>query len=269
MRVDIENRYIDSYKKIAREANKAIKSRLKVQKSKYQKILLRKDISAEDKKKKLVKGLHELVISTFSININKVKIESIKANIGLIREIIHKIKAINNYIEEGLLKELGIIKSSLIVKALKSKKPLSYLQKSGRVLSKNYIDKIDHTVYELMQKIIFFDKKLLKGYKKKDIKIGGNEKVEIKDLEKTLKAESEILDVLEAKIPPARRVKAKLFKKDIFNKWVPMVFALLSSLEAEYGKEEIIFSKIKKNSRLRKKIENKIKHVVNEKEKIC
>ena len=47
-----------------------------------------------------------------------------------------------------------------------------------------------------------------------------------------------------------------------------MVFALLSSLEAEYGKEGIIFSKIKKNSRLRKKIENKIKHVVNEKEKI-
>jgi len=94
------------------------------------------------------------------------------------------------------------------------------------------------------------------------------EKLGIKDLEKILKIQSELLDALEAKIPPASKVKAKLFKKDIFNRWIPMVFALLSSFEAEYQKEALIFSKIKENDRLRKKIDNKIKHVISEKEKL-
>jgi|TARA_B100001964_G_C14258388_1_gene613748 hypothetical protein len=274
MRVDIEKRYMGSYGRIAREANKSIKRvNLKIQKGKYQKLLSRKDISAETKKKKLARSLHELIINTFSVNINKIKnkkrtIDCLKANIALIREIIHKIKAINNYLEEGLLRELGIIKSSLIVKAVKSGRPVRYLEKSGRVLSKDYIDRIEHTVYELLQKIIFFDKKLLKDYKKREIKIISKEKVGIKDLENILKIESELLDALEAKIPPANKVKTKLFRKEVFSSWVPMVFALLSSFETEYGKEVLIFSKIKKNNKLRKKIEKKIKHIANEKEKL-
>jgi len=142
------------------------------------------------------------------------------------------------------------------------------LEENNRALNKNYIDKIEHTVYELMQKIVFFDKKLLKNYKKREIKITEEESLGIKDLEKTLKIESELLDTLEAKIPPTSKIKKKLFSKDIFNKWIPMVFALLSSIDAEYGKEKLIFSKIKKNSKLRKKIENKIKYVVNEKERM-
>lgn len=273
MRVDIEKRHIDSYIRIAREANKSIKSSsLKVQKGKYERILLRKDISAENKKKKLAKNLHELIINTFSINIDKIKnkkgIKDFKANVWLIRETIHKIKAINNYLEEAFLREIGIIKKSLIVKAIKSSTPAKYLEKSGRVLSKGYIDKIEHVVYELIQKIIFFDKKLLKDYKKRKIKIISKENVGIKDLEGILKIESELLDALEAKIPPASKVKEKLFKKEIFNRWVPMLFALLSSFEAEYGKEGLIFSKIKNNNKLRKKIEEKIKHIANEKEKL-
>ena len=98
MRVDIEKRYMGSYGRIAREANKSIKRvNLKIQKGKYQKLLSRKDISAETKKKKLARSLHELIINTFSVNINKIKnkkrtIDCLKANIALIREIIHKIK---------------------------------------------------------------------------------------------------------------------------------------------------------------------------------
>ena len=273
MRVDIEKRHMDSYKRIAIEANNAIKkSSLKAQKGKYESILFQKDISAENKKKRLAKSLHELIISAFSVNINKAKkkkgIEEIKANILLIREIIHKIKAINNYLEESLLRELGIFKKSLIVKALKSAEPAKYLEKSGKVLQKSYIDKIEHIVYEMMQRIIFFDKKLVKGYKQKEIRIIREEKLGIKDLEKVLKVESELLDALEAKIPPPSRVKTKLFGKEIFNRWVPMAFALLSSFETEHIKETEIFSKIKGNDKLKKKIENKIKHIINEKEKL-
>lgn len=270
MRVDIEKSHIDSYERIVREANRAVKkATLKAKKSKYQKVLLEKNISAENKKKKLVKNLHELIISTLSKNINKkIKVNNIKANIELIRYIIHKIDAINNYLEEDLLRELGIVKKSMIVKAIKSNNPEKYLEERGRVLTKNDVNKIEHTVYELMHRIIFFDKKLLKGYKKKEIRVIKIEKLEIKDLEKILRVESEFLEALEAKIPPHSRVKAKLFKKGIFNLWVPMVFALLASFETEYGKELTIFSKIKKNNKSRKKIENKIMHIINEKENV-
>ncbi|MDP3765024.1 MAG: hypothetical protein Q8R04_00775 [Nanoarchaeota archaeon] len=272
MRVDIEKRHIGSYERIAREANKAVRSSVKVNIKKFQKALLQQNISAEDKKKRLAKILHELVISTFSLDASKIRgkktIENIKLNISLIRDIIQKIKAINNYIEEGLLKELGIIKRPWVMKALKSENPVAYLEKGRKELSKTDIGKIEHTVYELMQRIIFFDRKLLKGYKKKEVNAIQSEKLGIKDIEKILFSESELLDVLEAKIPPARKFKARLLKKSIFNSWAPMVFALLSSFETEHSKETEIFSKIKGNNRLRKKIESKIRHIADEKEKM-
>ena len=99
----------------------------------------------------------------------------------------------------------------------------------------------------MIKKIIFFDKNLLRGYKKKEVKVVKPEKLNVRDLEKILKAESEILEALEAKIPPASMVKVKLFTQDIFNRWIPMVFALLSAFETEYGKEMMIFSRIKKS----------------------
>ena len=269
MRVEIEKRHIDSYERIVREANKAIKNPVKAQKTEYKLALVQKDISVENKKKRLAKSLHELIISSLSIDISKkIKIENLKADIELIRYIIHKIKTINNYLEDSLLQELGIIKKSSVVKAIKSNAPEKYLEKSGRVLTKDDINKVEHTIYELMQKIIFFDKNLLKGYKKKEIKVAKTENLSIKSLEKILGAESELLEVLEAKIPPPGSIKAKLFTKKVFNRWVPMVFALLSSFETEYGKEMLIFSKIKTNDKLRNKIENKIKHVIHEKEKL-
>ena len=270
MRVGIEKRYIDSYKKLAREANKALKKKASFKASKYERALLTNNISVENKKRRLTKYLHELIINTFSINpkqIKKKSIENLKQNILLIRAIIHKIKTINNYLEESFLRELGIIKKPLVLKAIKSKRPEKFLEQK-RGLSKNYIGKIEHTVYKLMHEIIFFDEKLLKGYKQKETKIIEKEKFEIKDLENILRTESELLDALEAKTPPPNKVKTKLFKKEIFNKWMPLVFALTSSFETEYSKEQLIFSKLKKNYRLRKKIESKIKHIVNEKEKM-
>ena len=270
MRVDIEKRHIASYERIAREVNIAVKkTALKAKKSKYEQAVVQKDISVENKKKKLAKNLHELIISTFSININKkIATDSLKANIEMIRYIIHKIKSINNYLEEDLLRELGVIKKSLIVKAVKSGTPARYLEQSARVLTENDISRIEHTVYEMIHKIIFFDKKLLKDYKSGEIKVIKTEKLGIRNLEKILRAESELLEILEAKIPPPNKVKAKLFTKKIFSSWVPMVFALLSAFETECNKENSIFLNIKANDKLRKKIEKKIKHVIKEKEKL-
>lgn len=273
MRVDIEKRHIDSYKRIAQQANKAArKAPFKAHSDKYQKSVMQLNISVENKKKMLIRHLHELVISTFSADISKISrknaIGAFRANTELIRRIIQKIKAINSYLEEDLLREIGIIKKSLVVRALKSQNPVRYLESKSRILSQDYIAKIEHTVYELMGRIIIFDKKLLKGYKQKEVNVIKNEKFGINDLEKTLEIESELLETLEAKIPPPSRIKAKLFSKKVFSLWSPMVLALLASLEAECKKEKMIFSEIKKDERLRKKIERKIKHLVGEKGRV-
>jgi len=273
MRVDIEKRYIDSYRKIARESNKASATApFKARKDKYLKSIMQRNIGIEGKKKKLINHLHELVINTFSADIAKIgtkkAIENFRANMELIRNVIQKIKAINNYLEEDLLRELGIIKKSLLVRALKAGKPISYLKKMGRVLSRDYITKIEHTVYELMDRIIIFDKKLVKDYRKKEVNVVKKENFGIKDLEGTLKVESDLIGAMEAKMPPPSKIKARLFSKKIFNIWAPMVLALLASLEAEYKKETIIFSKIKRDDRIRKKIEQRIKDVIDEKERV-
>jgi len=266
MRVGVEKIHIDSYKKVVYEANKLLKSK-KTLKENYKKTLLARNISVENKKKKLIKALHKLILHTFSFDIKNKRINNIKQNTTVIREIIQKIKSINHYLEESFLIELNIIKKSLIVKALKSKKPEKYLEKA-RGLSKGYINKIEHTVYSLMKEIVFFDEKLIDDYKKKEVRVINKEKAGLKDLEKILMTQSELLDVLEAKMPPSSKITGKLFTKPIFNRWMPLVFALLVSFEAEYQKEQLIFSKIKKNSKIKKKIENKISHIISEKEKM-
>jgi len=273
MRVDIEQRHLDSYKSIAQDANKALKSQNAAKTGKYKNLVEQRDISVEHKKEKLAKSLHELVIILFSINISEANsrkraVKIFKANIDLIRSIIKKIESINHYLEESLLKEIGIIKSSLVVEAAGAKNPVKYLESRGRILPKEYTGKLEHAVYEMMQKIIFFDKKLIKDYSKKEIRVIGNEKLEIKGLQKALLLQTELLEALEAKMPPSAKVKPRLFTKAVFNYWAPMVFALLSSFETEYGQEKEIFLIVKKNNALRRKIESKIKQVIAEKGKI-
>ncbi len=272
MRVDIEKGHLDCYMRIARDANKAVMAKVAKLKN-FESLVEQKSISAEEKKERLVKALHEIIITAFSLNIKelgskKKSIAKIKASTELLRSIIKKLQGINNYIEESLLREMGVIKKSLVVEAVKTKDPEKYLEQKGRILPKEYIGKVEHTVYELMHKIIFFDKKIIQDYKKKEIRVVDNEKLEIKDLHKILMIQTELLEVLEAKMPPASKIKLKLFTKNIFNHWIPMVFALLSSFEAEYGKEKEIIAMLKKNNNLREKIERKIKHVIAEKEKI-
>ncbi|MBL7055469.1 hypothetical protein ISS07_00995 [Candidatus Woesearchaeota archaeon] len=259
MRVGIEKRYADSYKKVIRECNNTSLRKKRLSKKDLEKVISNTNLSAETKKKKLMGALHGLMLNTLSAK--SVNLPELKKNAESIREIINKIISINHYLGESLLKEIKIVKNPLMLTALKSKNPQQVLRKQEQ-LSKNYLEKIEHTIYTLIKEIIIFDDKLLKNYKEKEIEVFREEVTEIKDIEKNLHIQSMLLEAMEVKIPPAK--KAKLLKVQ----HIPELLALLSNLEAEYTKEKEIFSQIKNKSASRKEIKRKIRHVISEKEKM-
>ena len=112
------------------------------------------------------------------------------------------------------------------------------------------------------------DKRLLSEYAHKERKALGKEKIEINDLGLILRKESELLEHLEAKLPPPKAATIDLIKEPIFTHWVARIFALLSYLGHIYAKEAIVFSKIKKNKLARIKISRKISYLMKEKSKL-
>ena len=269
MRVEIDKLHKDSYNRLAEEINKSAR-RFKLkdyrQSRGYETLLLNKDVSVEKKKKVLNERLHKLIVKTFSIDLSKIKSEKavlkvLKGNIKILRDFVHKLKSINHYMEESFLAESGLIK-----KSLKSygKNPEKLIEAKFS-LNKKYLDKLEHTTYQLIEKVILFDKKLLKGYKSKEEKVVSRAEAEVKNIKNILSRQSELLHHLEAKLPPPGKVSLKLLKRKIFDHWVPRVLALLAGLEAEYKKEALIFRKLKKNQRLRMLINKKIKAVEREK----
>ena len=117
----------------------------------------------------------------------------------------------------------------------------------------------------MFEKVIFLDKKLLKGYKKKEEKIVKSKKEQIDNLGGILKRESDVLMYLEAKLPPPKKVNLKLLSNKLIYDWISRIFALLSYFEYESEKEKFLFKKLKSNEIIRKKINKKIKHVLREK----
>ncbi|MBL7054324.1 hypothetical protein ISS05_01035 [Candidatus Woesearchaeota archaeon] len=271
MRVEIDKIHKDSYSKLADDVNKKSKSfKSKDYKASlsYESLLLNKDISVEKKKKALIERLHKLIIKTFSIDLSKIKsekkiLEVLKHNIRVLRKIVDKLKDINYYLEESFLAELGLIKRSLNIN--KNKSPERLIENAKFSLSKQYLCKLEHTTYKLIEKIILFDKKLLKGYKSKEEKIIAKEKVVIKDINNVLKKQSELFNHLEAKLPPPSKIKPLLLKKKIFNQWIPVVLTLMTACNSEYRKEEMIFEKLKKNKKIKQIINKKISSLEKEK----
>ena len=121
MRVGFEKVHISTYKKLVRDANNIVRKKSTIQRDKYKKALISQNLSVEEKKRKLTKGLHELILNAFSAQNNKKAIQNAKQNARLIRNIIDKLKTINNYLEENFLKELGITKKSVIIQASRQK----------------------------------------------------------------------------------------------------------------------------------------------------
>jgi len=271
MRVEIDKIHKDSYTRLAEEVNKFV-SRFKVGNYKkiqsYESLLLNRDISVEKKKKALIERLHRLIVKTFSIDLSRVKSEKkilgvLKGNIKILRNFVHKLKDINYYLEESFLAELGLIKKSLSV--YKRKNPEKLIEVTKFSLSKKYLDKLEHTTYKLIERVILFDKNLLKSYKSKEEEISSKERGGIKDINKILERQSELLNHLEAKLPPPSKIKPLLLKKGIFNQWTPRVLALLATFEGEYKKEGLIFKKLKNNEKMKQLINKKIKSLEKEK----
>lgn len=268
MKIKIEKEHQDIYNKLINNVNRISKKfsprKYKINTEKYKKSLSKDDVSIEKKKRELKNHLYDLIIKTFSIDPDKIKdkkkvLEEMKNNLNMLRELVIRIRSINQYLTDVLLNELGLTKGINLKNLIKGN------VSEKEELKKEDIDKLEYLVYNMIKKIVVMDQELLKKYKEQEETILKESKIETKDIEKVLKRETDILCHLEAKLPPSSKTKSILLKKSIFTEWVARIFALISTFENEYKKEEMIFKKLKENSKIKRKIETKIKHLVREK----
>jgi len=222
------------------------------------KLLINIDYSIEYKKKELMDELYNASIKTFAVNPGKISkeelISGLRNNIPIIKKVAHKINDLNHYLSTTFLDETKIVKKNTLSKLLR---------KDG--LSRNKLDKLEKTVYSLIEKIIILDNKLLKKLGKKESKIIIKEKREVKDIETILKDQIEMIYHLEAKLPPSDMINSNLVKRPHFDYWLATVLALISNIKEDYEKEITIFKELRENLHLRKKIDTKIKHLMKEK----
>lgn len=276
--VIIEKAHLNICNKLANELNIAAR-RLKnssndnsytLKEKAYEKLLAKQDISVEEKKRLIISNIHEIAVNAFSINFKKSTsykkiLEALKSNISTLRKFVMKLRDINYYLQNVFLAELRLAKSNIRIGNLKEADIERLIKQESGCLNKTDFERLEHTVYKLIEKTIFLDQSLLDKYKKREERIAKESKLEINDIEGILKRQSELLCHLEAKLPPKSEIKAKLLKKAIFTEWVLRVVALIAALENEYRKEGMIFSKLKKNRSIGIKINAKIKHLVKEK----
>lgn len=265
MRVVLNQKHLRLSEELVKESNKLARSFNYQSYSKIESIenmLLRRDISVEKKKSILIKKLHHAIVRTFSINkkrFTKKTFDALKKRLHSIRKIVNKLRSINYYLETIFLEELKLSKIKIPKESLKLKQ---------NNLGKDELQALEYTAYKLIGEAVMLDKRLLSEYKHKEEKIMGKEKIEVKDIGLVLKKESQILEHLEAKLPPPNAASIALIKEPIFTHWVARLFALLTYLEHFYSKEKIIFGKLKKNKALRTKINKKIAHLIKEKSKL-
>lgn len=225
-------------------------------------LLLKKDISVEKKKCILVKKLHESIVKAFSINKEKFDrktFELLKKRLYSTRRIIIKLRSINYHLETIFLEDLKLSKISA------GAKPGSGRQDA---LARNELEALEYAAYKLIEKAVMLDKRLLSQYAKKERKMVVEEKSEFRDLGLIFRKESEVLEHLEAKLPPPNAASAGLIKEPNFTHWVARVFSLLSYMDHLYAGESIIFSMLKKNKLVKMKISRKIVHLVKEKSRL-
>ena len=264
----IEKRRLEVVDKVIKEANKSASILPKKEKQdKHINLLLRKDMTVEKKKAALLNLLHDLTIKTISFKDRKDKkkiIEVLKHNVSLLRNLVMKLRDINHYLETIFLDELGILKSDI---KLLGKKELSRIKKEED-LEKKEISKLENTVYELIDKLIFSDRKLISQYKRKAIKEEKEKKLGINEIGPLLRKQSALLAHIESKLPPPDHIRKELITRKNHTHWAATLLALLAALEDTYGRELKVFEKLKKKDRARKKLGYKISHIIKEKERL-
>ena len=265
MRVDISRKHLSLNERLARESNNLAGRFNSKNYSKAENIegmLLKRGISVERKKGILIKKLHELVVKAFSIDkrkFSKKSFDSLKKRLHSIRRITIKLRSINYYLETAFLDDLKDSKIKIGNENIK-------LQKSA--LAGDELEALEYTAYKLISEVVMLDKRLLSEYAHREKRVVKEEKADTKSIGSVLKKESELLEHLEAKLPPPKSATMDLMKEPVFTHWVARIFAILSYLEHMHSKEAEIFSKLKKNKAVKAKISKKIMHLSKEKSKL-
>ena len=260
MRVVIGQEYLSLNKKLAEESNKLVKVFNNEDYSKIEDIsslLLKRDISVEKKKRILIKKLHNSIVEAFSISKNrfgKKVFDSLKKRLHNTRSVIIKLRSINYYLETTFFEELNLSKIKIPNKTPKLRQQ--------NALAEDELGALEYAAYNLIEDAVILDKRLLKEYVHAERYISKKERIKLKDLGLILKKESELLEHLEAKLPPPKYVSAALIKEPTFTHWTAGVFALLSYMEYIHAKEMMVFSQLKKNGLVRAKINKKIFHLI-------
>jgi len=262
-----------AHERIAREINRGI-SRFKLEgysadARKYEKSLMKVDISIEQKRKALMQQLHELIVKTFSIDPkihSKEKVlDGMKNNIGIIRRHVIKLRDLDYYLHTTFLEELGLRKS--LSKRDFSPDAIRRDLKRAEIGRKDLL-RLRAITKNLLRVVISFDARLIKGYKISEDIVQKEEKLEMRDIERLLEREGELLCHLEAKLPPPKRIGAKLISGDNYSHWASRVLALLAEIENNFNQSEKLFSELKKRESARAKLSAKISKVVREKERL-
>ena len=271
MPVNIPKSHLDICDSICDELNKVSKrfsfSNYNINIQRYEQELFKRNYSVCSKKALLLNHLHKLLVNTFAFEPSQIKINGrlmsiFKNRITLLRNTVLKLRDINYYLNTIYLKELNLIRNTP-----KKRKARAINRISGKdgYLAKSDMERLEVTVFRMIERIIYLDQKLLKKYKGKVIKLIYQSKYDIEDLEEIIAKESEILCHIEAKLPPANKLNRVILRKSIFTEWVSRIFALLSGLEYEYEREQRIFLELRKNGILRKELNKKISNIIKEK----
>ncbi len=265
MAVVISKRHLTLNKRLAKEINSAER---KFSNKNYLKIkdidamLLRRDVSIERKKSILLKELHDSVVRAFSIDKKKFNagaFGSLRKRLHSIRKTIIKLRSINYYIETVLLKEKEFSK----MRIRSGEWPGHHSE-----IAKDELEALEYTALKLIEEAVMLDKRLLNEYTTKGELFLRKEKADVEDIALVLGRESEILEHMEAKLPPPKAASLGLMKEPLFTHWVARVFALLSYLEHLHEKEKSMFSHLKKDKAIKKRINGKIMHIIKEKSKL-
>lgn len=262
MRVVISRRHLAINKKLAQELNKLAKN---FKYSSYSKIedinsdLLNRDISVERKKGILLKSLHSSLAKAFSVSkgkLNKQLLKPLRKRLANIRNTVDKLRSINYYLETTFIQDIRLAGAKTKLKSPRLRQK--------QALARDELEALEYTAYQLIGKAISLDKKLLQEYSKKEIKVIKKEKYELRGIGLILAKETELLEHLEAKIPPMAAVNAGLLKEPAFSHWISRIFAALGYLEHIYAQEKEIFRQLKKNKLIKSRIEKKISYLVKE-----
>lgn len=266
MRVVTSKKHISLRSRLAKESNRlagrfSTKSYSNIEN--IDSLLARRDISVEKKKGILLRKLHEAVARAFSINkkkFGKKDFESLKKQLQGVRKTVIKLRNINYYLETAFLEELHLAKSGISGESPR-------LERKGS-LAADELEALEFTAYKFIEEAVVLDKRLLSEYSHREAKVLKREKAEAGNLRLILKKESELLEHLEAKLPPPKSATISLIKEPTFTHWVSRIFALLSYLENLCDEEAEIFGKLKKNKLLKSKISKKISQILKEKSKL-